>query len=79
MIEPLNRAQQPSAVLTGASALRMVLGLALAAIGGIVGMLLTDGGWGFVFFSMTIMPLIVGGFCSWRFRRLKVQANRSRS
>lgn len=54
--------------MTGARAMRLVIVLALLAVGGIVGMLLADGGWDWLFFAMTALPLTVGAGCGWRLR-----------
>ncbi len=51
--------------MTGRRTLALVLLLALAAIAGIVGMLLAEGGWDLLFLAMTALPLLVGG---WRWR-----------
>lgn len=54
--------------MTGARAIRRILLLALLALGGIVGMLLAGGGWDWLFFAMTALPLLVGACCWWRLR-----------
>lgn len=54
--------------MTGARALAVVTALALLAATGIVGMLLAGGAADVAFFAMTMLPLIVGGACAWRFR-----------
>ncbi|KAF1049782.1 hypothetical protein [Xylophilus sp.] len=59
--------------MTGARTLAAAVALALACVGGIVGMLLADGGWDWLFFAMTALPLAVG---AWRWWRLRVPAAR---
>ncbi len=54
--------------MTGARAIWLVLALALLALAGIVGMLLADGGWDWLFFAMLLLPPAVGAWQWWRLR-----------
>lgn len=46
----------------------VVAALALLSVGGIVGMLLSEGAWDLLFFAMAAVPLAFG---AWRQRRLR--------
>lgn len=45
--------------------LRLVLGMALLSVAGIIGMLLVDSALDWVFFALTALPLAVGGWRYW--------------
>jgi hypothetical protein len=48
--------------MTGARAMWLVMALALVSVAGIVGMLLAEGGWDWLFFAMTALPLAAGSW-----------------
>lgn len=48
--------------------LQLVLVLALISIGGLVGMLLAEGIWDWVFLCCSMLPLVIGG---WRWVSLR--------
>ncbi len=50
--------------MSGVKNLRLVLVMALLSAAGIIGMLLVDSAWDWVFFALTALPLAVGG---WRY------------
>ncbi|MFT4248472.1 MAG: hypothetical protein QM581_10675 [Pseudomonas sp.] len=52
--------------MTGARAMWLISALALVCLGGIVGMLLADSGWDWLFFAMATSPLASG--CGWWWR-----------
>lgn len=52
--------------MRGRRTLVIVVLLALLSMGGIVGLLLAEGGWDVVFFGVAALPLGVG---AWRLRR----------
>ena len=52
--------------MTGARAMWLVVALAAVSVAGIVGMLLAEGGWDWLFFAMTALPLAAG---LWFWRR----------
>ncbi|MFT3907053.1 MAG: hypothetical protein QM718_12160 [Steroidobacteraceae bacterium] len=54
--------------MSGARALWLIVGLAWLAVGGIVGMLLAESGWDWLFFALTASPLVVGAWQWWRLR-----------
>lgn len=49
-------------------ALLRVLLLALVSAGGLIGMLLADGDWDTLFFALTALPLMVGGWRAYALR-----------
>ncbi len=55
---------------------RVVL-LALVGAGGLVGMLLADGGWDTLFFALTALPLMVGGWRAYALRKAHPKKLRS--
>ncbi|MDQ1093667.1 membrane protein DedA with SNARE-associated domain [Xanthomonas sacchari] len=62
--------------MTGARAIALLLMLALAAMGGLVGMLLAEGGLDRVCLALAVAPLLVGAGCWWRWRRSARAAGR---
>ncbi|MET0548176.1 MAG: hypothetical protein ABW002_02735 [Xanthomonas sp.] len=65
--------------MTGLRALCLLSVLALAAIGGIVGMLLAEGALDRLCFALAAAPLLVGAGCGWWLRRSGAAAKRARS
>ncbi len=53
--------------------LSLVVVLALLCVGGIVGMLLADGAWDWLFFALTALPLVIGAL------RVRISDVRGRS
>ncbi|UYC10636.1 hypothetical protein [Xanthomonas sp. CFBP 8445] len=65
--------------MTGLRALCLLVVLALAAVGGIVGMLLAEGALDRLCFALAASPLLVGAGCWWWLRRSGAAAKRAQS
>ncbi len=57
-----------SAGVGGRRTMRLVVALALLAMAGIIGMLLVESAWDWLFLALAALPLGVGAWC-WRTQR----------
>lgn len=48
--------------------LRSIVTLMLLSAAGIIGMLLADGAWDWVFLALASLPVLLGGYGAWRHR-----------
>lgn len=65
--------------MTGLRALCLLVALALAAVGGIVGMLLAEGVLDRLCFALAVSPLLAGVGCWWWLRRSGAAGKRAQS